>query len=186
MNDSTRTPKGQFKNGTSGNPFGRPAGSRNKATLACEQLLDGKSELLTAKLLDMALEGNIHAMRMCLDRTLPPRRERCINLELRPITSLQDLPILYQDITTAIADGRITPGEGLCLSNILSSHAQTMDRVNLDRRVAELEGQIPEMTLYRNEARAAAAERIAEAARIRKAAQKDNPRYIPKDVGPPK
>src|ERR1022692_23524 len=111
MKDSTRNTKGHFKNGTSGNPAGRPAGSRNKATLACEQLLDGKSEQLTTKLLEMALKGNIHAMRMCMDRTVPARKERCINLDLRPISSVQDLPIQFQDITSAVAEGRITPGE---------------------------------------------------------------------------
>src|ERR1039457_162803 len=126
MNPLKRTSKGQFKKGSSGNPAGRPQGSRNKATLACEQLLDGKSEQLTAKLLEMALEGNIHAMRMCMDRTVPPRKERCINLDLRPISSVQDLPIQFQDITSAVAEGRITPGEAESLSNVLTSHAQTM------------------------------------------------------------
>lgn len=165
MQDNTpkRTSKGHFKKGTSGNSAGRPAGSRNKATVACELMLDGKSELLTAKLLDMALEGNIHAMRMCLDRSLPIRRERCINLELRPVTSLQDLPILYQDITTGIAEGRITPSEGQCVSNILASHAQAMELVNRDRRIEEPESQIPEMEAYRREVTAAAQGRIREA-----------------------
>ncbi len=135
---SIRTPKGQFKNGTSGNPAGRPAGSRNKATLACEQLLEGKAEQLTAKLLDMALEGNIHAMRMCIDRAVPPRRERCINLESRPISGPQDLPIQFQEITSAVAEGRITPREGESFSNILISQAKTLQVVESVRRLPEI------------------------------------------------
>ena len=37
----TRTKQGKFKKGTSGNPSGRPIGSRNRATLLAEQLLEG-------------------------------------------------------------------------------------------------------------------------------------------------
>src|ERR1039457_78365 len=108
MKDSKRTTKGQFKNGSSGNPAGRPAGSRNKATLACEQLLDGKSEQLTTKLLEMALKGNIHAMRMCMDRTVPARKERCINLDLRPISSVQAQHINFKEITSSVGEGSST------------------------------------------------------------------------------
>src|ERR1035441_9582343 len=107
MQDKPRTTKGQFKNGLSGNPAGRPAGSRNKATLACEQLLEGEAEELIRMLVKRAKEGNIQALGMCLDRLLPARKERCINLESRPVESLQDLPIQFQDITSAIVDGRI-------------------------------------------------------------------------------
>ena len=38
-----------FQPGQSGNPDGRPNGSRNKATLAIEELLDGEGEGLTRK-----------------------------------------------------------------------------------------------------------------------------------------
>jgi hypothetical protein len=38
-----------FKPGQSGNPNGRPKGSRNAATLALESLLDGLAEALTQK-----------------------------------------------------------------------------------------------------------------------------------------
>src|ERR1017187_5698655 len=139
MKDSKRTTKGQFKNGTSGNPAGRPAGSRNQATLACEQLLEGEAEELIRTLVEKAKGGNIQALGMCLDRLLPARKERCISLEPRPIASPQDLPIHFQDITTAVAEGRITPGEGESLSNILTSHARIMETVEHDRRIAQLD-----------------------------------------------
>jgi hypothetical protein len=65
-----------FEPGKSGNPKGRPKGSRNQATLLAEALLDGEAEAITRKLVDKALEGDTTALRLCLDRLVAPMRER--------------------------------------------------------------------------------------------------------------
>lgn len=121
------------------NNGGIRADLRRLPILACEQLLDGKSEQLTAKLLEMALEGNLQAMRMCLDRTVPPRKERSINLDLRPITCLQDRMLQFEDLTSAVAEGRITPSEGESISNILISQAKTLQVVEFARRLPQID-----------------------------------------------
>ena len=61
-----------FVKGRSGNPRGRPAGSRNKKTLAAAVLLEGESEALTRKAVELALEGDPTALRLCIERILPP------------------------------------------------------------------------------------------------------------------
>ena len=61
--------------GQSGNPEGRPKGSRNVTTLALETLLDGQAAALTQKAIDLALSGDMAALRLCLDRILPPRKD---------------------------------------------------------------------------------------------------------------
>ena len=48
-----------------GNP-GRPKGARNKATLTIEALLDGESEAITRKAIEMALGGDTTAMRLVI------------------------------------------------------------------------------------------------------------------------
>ena len=101
--------------------------------------------------MEMGKNGNIHALRLCLERILPVRKERSIRLELRPITSPQYLPIQFQDISTAVAEGRITPGEGESISNILASHARIMETVELDQRVSNLEAFGREAQAYRSE-----------------------------------
>src|ERR1051326_5864413 len=53
-----------FSKGRSGNPLGRPQGSKNRATIAAETLLDGEAEALTRKAIRMALAGDSTAMRM--------------------------------------------------------------------------------------------------------------------------
>jgi hypothetical protein len=57
-------------------------------TLAMEALLDGESEALTRKAIELALGGDITALRLCLDRVLPPRKDRPINFEMPAIATI--------------------------------------------------------------------------------------------------
>jgi hypothetical protein len=87
MTDGTKSPPKNklsppWKPGQSGNPKGRPKGSRNRVSVACDELLDGEAEKLTRKAIEMALGGDNTAMRLCLERICPPRKERPINLSL--------------------------------------------------------------------------------------------------------
>ena len=76
-----KTANTRFRPGESGNPGGRPKGSRNKATLAMEALLDGEGEEITRKAIELAKDGDMGAIRVCMDRIAPPRRQTCA---LRP------------------------------------------------------------------------------------------------------
>jgi hypothetical protein len=80
-----------FAKGQSGNPGGRPRGSTNRATRAAELLLDGEAAALTRKAVELALAGDPAALRLCLDRTVAPRRERSVELALPPIRSAADI-----------------------------------------------------------------------------------------------
>ena len=72
--NTARNQRGRpFTKGQSGNPAGKPKGARHRATLAAEALLDGEAEALTRKVIELALEGNIFALKICLDRILPAR-----------------------------------------------------------------------------------------------------------------
>ena len=64
----------QFKPGQSGNPAGKPKGTRNATTLALEALLDGQAAALTQKAIDLALAGDMAALRLCLDRSCRPAK----------------------------------------------------------------------------------------------------------------
>src|SRR5207248_2206238 len=70
-------PRGRpFAKGQSGNPAGRRRGSRNKATLMAALYLDGEAVGLARKAVEMAYAGDTLAMRLCLERTIAPRRAR--------------------------------------------------------------------------------------------------------------
>jgi len=91
MLEKTDTKQGaRFRKGQSGNPSGRPRGARNKTTLAVEALLDGEAEVLTRKAIERAKDGDSVALRLCLERILPPRKDRPVSFALPKIESAAD------------------------------------------------------------------------------------------------
>lgn len=72
----------QFRPGQSGNPKGRPTGALNRATIAAQALLDGEAEALTRAAVELALQGNVQALKLCLERICPARKERPLSLAL--------------------------------------------------------------------------------------------------------
>jgi hypothetical protein len=135
-NSATETRGRPFRKG---NP-GKPRGARNKATVAAESLLDGEAEALTRAAIDRALEGDSVAMRLCLERILPVRKDRPIRVELPHIDSLADASVAAGSITVMVADGQLTPTEGQSLAGIVEVQRRALESDELERRVARLEG----------------------------------------------
>jgi hypothetical protein len=116
-----------FEKGRSGNPSGRRPGSRNKATLAAATLLAGESEALTRKAVELALAGDPTAMRLCIERLLPPCRERTVKFTLPPIESVSDISAAMQAVTAALARGDITPGEAATIAGVVETFARAIE-----------------------------------------------------------
>ena len=64
-----------YEKGQSGNPSGRPPGIRDKRT-ALRALLEPHAPALIAKAVEMAKAGDATALRICLDRLIPPAKSR--------------------------------------------------------------------------------------------------------------
>ena len=140
----------KFSKGTSGNPSGRPLGSRNHATVLLESLLEGKAEELLQKTMEMALAGDITALRLCLERIMPVRKDRPIQLSLPPIETVQQISFAVGKVAKAIGDGEITPADGEVLTNVLVAHKDIVAQLlfeqrfeEMQRRLADLEGRVP-------------------------------------------
>ena len=128
-----------FKRGQSGNPRGRPQGSRNRVTIAAQALLDGQAEKITQKAIDKALEGDGMALRLCFERLLPVRKDHPISLQLKKLEKLEDASLALGTITKAVAQGEITPLEGQSMANIIEAHRRAIETMDLERRLTELE-----------------------------------------------
>jgi hypothetical protein len=128
-----------FEPGQSGNPSGRPKGARNKTTLAVESLLDGEAETITRKAIELAKSGNLAAIRLCLDRIAPPRKDRPIPFSLPTMDRPGDVCAGLSEIIAGIASGELTPGEASELSKVVDSYARALLATELEARVKALE-----------------------------------------------
>jgi hypothetical protein len=144
MNNSSEktTNNGRWARGASGNPAGRPAGSRNKATQALQQMLEGEAEQITRKAIDLALDGDLTAIRLCMERLLPPRKDRPVQLDLPPIETVGQVSLAMAVVARAISEGQVTPGEGETLTNILALQKEVIATAELEQRVETLEQRI--------------------------------------------
>ena len=53
------------------NPAGRPKGSENKYTALARALMSENAEAIVATVLEKAKDGDVHCLKMCMDRILP-------------------------------------------------------------------------------------------------------------------
>ena len=133
-------PRGRpFAKGQSGNAAGPRAGCRNKATEAAALLLQGEAESLTRKAVELAIAGEPTAMRLCLERILPACRDRTVKFPLPPIESASDIAAAMKAVTSALADGAITPGEAATIAAVVDTFVRAIETSDFDRRLKELE-----------------------------------------------
>ena len=98
-----------FEKGESGNPAGRPRGSRNRATLLMESLLADDAEAIGRKAIEMAKQGDMAAIRLCMDRLAPAPKGEPVAFELPPLEKPADSVAAAAEIVAAVAAGELTP-----------------------------------------------------------------------------
>ncbi len=138
-NRKQRGPGRPFQPGQSGNPRGRPAGSRNAATRVIEALLDGEAEAITRKAIDAALGGDMVAIRLVLDRVCPPRKCRPILIDLPPTQDSAGIAAAQQVVVQAVAQGELLLDEATALSALLEARRRAQETEYLEARIERLE-----------------------------------------------
>lgn len=131
-----KPPKG-WQPGQSGNPRGRPVGSRNKKNVIAEEFeKDGSA--VARVVMDAALEGDMQAANMVLQRLSPPLRARAekVTFELTP-----DAPLHEQanQVLASVAEGAIDPETGKLLIDCIQSVAGIRAVDELEARLIALE-----------------------------------------------
>jgi hypothetical protein len=78
-------------------------------------------------------------MRLCIERVLPACRERAIKFALPPIESAADIAAAMKAVTSALADGAITPGEAATIAAVVDTFVRAIETSDFDRRLQLME-----------------------------------------------
>ena len=130
-----RNTAGQFSTGNSG----RPRGSRNKATIVIESLLQGQAEALTQTAIKKALEGDSVALRLCMDRIAPPPKDAAVTFSMPTMSNALDAAEAARSVLRAVSEGELTPIEATRVMGLIDSYRRTLELTEIEERLRVLE-----------------------------------------------
>jgi len=130
-----RNTAGQFASGNSG----KPKGSRNKATIAIESLMQGQAEALTQIAVTKALEGDSVAVRLCMERIAPAPKDQPVSFNLPKMNNALDASEAAGSVLTAVSEGELTPIEATRVMGLIDSYRRTLELTEIEQRLHALE-----------------------------------------------
>lgn len=139
--DQQRQARGRFAKGRSGNPKGRPAGARTRATLLLDKIGQDAAPDIVRALIEKAREGDLFAISILAPRVWPVRRGRPVRLDLPALNTAADLAAAVGAVAGAVAAGEITPEEGQSVAAVLELHRRAIETNDHEKRLAALEQQ---------------------------------------------
>lgn len=126
----------KFKPGQSGNPNGRPKGSKDKRT-AYREFFEKESEELIKIVIAKAKEGDITCLKMCIDRIASPLRSTDQTISLGEFTGT--LSQRGEKVIQAMSEGLVTPTDASSMLTTLAAQARIIEIDDLDKRISVLE-----------------------------------------------
>ncbi len=136
----TQQAAGRFRKGESGNPAGRPPGSRNRVLMALDRIGAEGAEAVLRKTVEAATRGDMRAAELLLSRLWPARRGRPVLLpDLPGIERPADMVRALGAVAEAVAGGVITPEEGAAVTSVLEAQRRAIETADLAQRIEALE-----------------------------------------------
>lgn len=131
-----RSKNGQFAKGLSGNPRGRPP----SLSPELRERLDRATPDIIEKIVEKALEGDLAAAKVILDRTAPTPKLSSQSVVIPNLNSSESsLSEKAEAVLSSIASGDCPPDVGVTLIHAISSIAKVVEVDDLKRRVEALE-----------------------------------------------
>jgi hypothetical protein len=124
-----------FQKGQSGNPGGKPPGTRARATVIGEKIMqDNADDIVKA-----AKNGDSCAMRLCVERLIPVRRGRPVMFDQPPIATAADVTSVLGTVVEAMAQGELTPDEAGAVAGVIEAKRRAIETVEFELRLQKLE-----------------------------------------------
>ena len=135
---TTKWPKGR-----SGNPGGRPAGSRNKVLVALDKIGEEAAGDVLQAVVSAARGGDLGAAGILLSRVWPARKGRPVTFGIPRLETAGDVVGALTAVVQAVANGILTPDEGQAVATMLEMHRKAIDTTEIEARLAALEARKP-------------------------------------------
>lgn len=133
----------QFQKGESGNPAGRPRGARNRTTRLMQSLLAESAESIGRKVIGLAEEGDIAAIRVCVDRLAPALKDdEPVDIELPPLEKPADTVAAAAAIVAGVAAGELTPSQAAQLAKVVDVYVRAIETKAFDERLSKVEAAV--------------------------------------------
>lgn len=126
----------KYNPGESGNPAGRPPGVGRVAKY--RKLLQAQADTLIKTVIDQALAGESVALKLCIDRLLPPYRPEAVPIEFA-MPEVGGLVSMGEAVLSAIGNGILSPEQGAKVLQALAGQARLIEVETLEQRIAALE-----------------------------------------------
>ncbi len=132
-----------FPKGVSGNPRGRSAGSRNRATDMLDKIAAGEAEEILRATITAAKAGDVSAMRVLLERVWPPSRGRPVRFPLPTVETPADVSRALGSVLAAVSAGKLSPEDGAAVAGVVDQLRRGIELTEIEARIARLEAKKP-------------------------------------------
>jgi hypothetical protein len=88
---------------------------------------------------ELALAGDVTALKLCLERLIPRRHERTVSFALPPISEPKHAAAAMTPIVKGVATGDLTPGEAKALVTLVEAALRGIESINHEKRLTALE-----------------------------------------------
>lgn len=123
-----------------GNP-GKPRGARSRATMLAEKLMQDDAEAVVNAVINAAKGGDMVAARLVLERLVPVRKGRPVEIALPPVETPADILTALSAVVASMAAGDITPEEAVTVAAVLEGQRKAIETTNIEARLSALEQQ---------------------------------------------
>lgn len=137
-NNGRKTARGRFAPGNRQGK-GRPAGSRNNASLLLDKLMADDAETIVQSVVAAAKAGDMQAARLVMDRVCPPRKGRPVTFAMPVLDTAEDVVKALSGLLQNVASGDLTPDEAATVAGILETKRRAIETVEIERRLEALE-----------------------------------------------